>query len=128
MKDIIDSATSKLRRPSGRVNIVSTSHSDGRPDDIDNIVGIKFDQKKQRWDLLPFGPLKEIVQVLTYGAHKYEPDNWQQVPDARSRYFSALMRHITAWNGEARDPESGFTHLAHAACCVLFLMWHGREE
>jgi hypothetical protein len=42
---------------------------------------------------------------------------------AWSRPFDALMRHMTAWwEGEATDPETGFSHLAHAACCVCYLL------
>jgi hypothetical protein len=33
------------------------------------------------------------------------------------------MRHIMAFNdGEDKDPESGLSHLAHAACCIMFLL------
>jgi len=33
------------------------------------------------------------------------------------------MRHIAAYNEhENKDPESGLSHLAHAACCLLFLL------
>ena len=57
--------------------------------------------------------------MVTYG-----PDNWRRVTDAKNRYFAAMVRHITAWwGGEKFDPESGLHHLAHAGCCLLFLMW-----
>lgn len=89
------------------------------------ITGVKFDQKKDRWDLLPISEIRKVVKVLTYGADKYpEADNWKRVPDHRNRYFAAAMRHITAWyDGEALDPDTGYSHLAHAICCLLFLMW-----
>lgn len=86
--------------------------------------GVKHDSRKPRWSLLPKTALHEIVQVLEFGATKYAPDNWQRVPDARTRYYDALMRHVEAWwNGEKTDPETGLHHLAHAGCCVLFLLW-----
>jgi len=51
-------------------------------------------------------------------------DNWKAVPEAKTRYFDACIRHLTAWwQGEKNDSESGLSHLAHAACCILFLMW-----
>ena len=85
---------------------------------------LKKDYGKPMWDLLPLGPVRKIVEVLTFGAAKYAPEQWKQVPDARRRYFAALMRHVTAWwEGEKIDPESGLSHLAHAGCCLLFLMW-----
>ena len=27
------------------------------------------------------------------------------------------------WQGEQTDSESGKHHLAHAVCCLMFLMW-----
>ncbi len=84
--------------------------------------GRKDDREKPRWDLLPFEALAPIVDVLTYGARKYAPENWRIVPDARRRYYAAAMRHMVAWwAGERNDPETGMSHLAHAGCCLLFL-------
>lgn len=89
--------------------------------------GIKYDSGKWRLSLLPLRPLIEIINVLEFGAKKYAEENWRFVPDAKRRYFDACIRHITAWHlGEKKDPESGFSHLAHAACCIFFLM--GLEE
>ena len=86
--------------------------------------GVKFDQEKPRWDLLELSLIEPAVRVLTMGASKYAPENWKHVPDAKARYFAALMRHLTAWqSGEAMDPESGESHLAHAICCLVFLTW-----
>lgn len=86
--------------------------------------GRKFDQNKPRWGLLPLKPMREIVKVLTFGADKYEEDNWKRVPHAKSRYYDAMLRHITDWkDGEILDPESGYHHLAHAGCCLLFILY-----
>lgn len=86
-------------------------------------TGRKDDQQKDRWDLLPDRPVREVVKVLTYGAAKYAPGNWKLVPDARDRYYAALQRHLHAWRvGEILDPETKCYHLAHAGCCVLFLL------
>jgi len=39
------------------------------------------------------------------------------------RCFAALHRHVWAfWLGETHDSESGLHHLAHAICCLLFLL------
>jgi len=84
--------------------------------------GIKNDQGKLLWALLPHEATKEIVKVMTYGATKYEPYNWAKgMP--YSRVYSALLRHLTAWwSGEDKDEETGLSHLAHAGCCLLFLL------
>ena len=86
--------------------------------------GRKDDQQKARWDLLPLISITEIVKVLTYGATKYADNNWQHVKQPQPRYYAALMRHLAAWKtGESTDSESGLMHLAHAACCCIFLIW-----
>jgi hypothetical protein len=87
--------------------------------------GRKFDGNKLEYGLLPPFALEETVKVLTFGAQKYERDNWKRVPDSKRRYFDALQRHVWAWKqGEQIDPESGLHHLAHAMCCLMFLYEH----
>jgi hypothetical protein len=87
-------------------------------------IGIKFDGRKPRWSLMPKGTVLQIIEVLEFGAAKYAENNWQHVPNGRQRYYDALMRHIESWwRGEKNDPESGLSHLAHAGCCLVFLMW-----
>jgi len=88
-------------------------------------IGRKFDSGKLRYGLTPPLALKEMVRVLTFGAEKYEPDNWKYVEDSKHRYFDALMRHAWAWKeGEVLDQETGLHHLAHALCCLSFLYEH----
>lgn len=86
--------------------------------------GRKDDKGKLRWDLLPFKALREVVKVLTFGAEKYQENNWKKVEEPQKRYFAAAMRHLSAWHdGEAGDSETGVSHLAHAICCLLFMLW-----
>lgn len=85
--------------------------------------GRKFDGGKPQYGLLPLNALEENVKVLTVGAQKYEPDNWKRVPDGKRRYFDAALRHLFAFKrGEERDPETGLHHLAHALCCIQFIL------
>jgi len=86
--------------------------------------GRKDDAGKPEWSLMPMGSIEQVLGVLMHGKKKYSADNWKKVPDAKDRYFNAAMRHLMAWHkGEKQDQESGLAHLAHAACCLLFLMW-----
>jgi len=95
----------------------------------DTRTGIKYDAAKKRWSLLPLQEVEDIVAVLEFGAQKYSPDNWKFVPNAKQRYFDAMIRHMMAWwGGEKDDQESGMRHLAHAGCCLLFLMWLDRND
>jgi len=75
-------------------------------------------------DLIPVKPLKQVAEILTYGADKYGPDNWREgKPIAHSRHYAGIQRHLMAyWSGEDLDPETGKSHLAHAACGILFFL------
>lgn len=89
----------------------------------------KFDSGKRQWHLLPTRELGQVADVLTMGAKKYEPFSWQKVYQAKTRYYDALVRHLTAWiEGERFDPESGKNHLTHVVCNALFLLWFDNEN
>ena len=91
--------------------------------------GLKYDTGKLRWDLLQYDCIEDIVKILTFGAEKYGPNNWQGVEPFEDRYFAALMRHLVAYrNGEKIDPESGLSHLAHAGCNIMFLTWYEKNK
>lgn len=87
------------------------------------VAGRKDDAGKARFDLVPFGMVEAVAEVLEFGARKYAAESWQNVPNFKARYFAALLRHLAAWRrGETVDKESGLSHLAHAACCLTFLL------
>ncbi|HKI62870.1 MAG TPA: dATP/dGTP diphosphohydrolase domain-containing protein [Mariprofundaceae bacterium] len=84
--------------------------------------GVKYDNEKDPWHLAPWDAFRAIVKVLAFGSKKYEARNWEKGM-AWSRPFSALQRHLTAWwEGDSTDPETGFSHLWHAGCCIVFLI------
>ena len=86
------------------------------------LEGKKFDDGKLPYDLLPSDAVEEIVKVLQFGATKYGERNWEKGMKW-NRPFAALMRHMWAWwRREEKDPETGLSHLAHAGCCILFLL------
>lgn len=94
------------------------------PDEVrfDPKHGRKDDLGKIRYDLLPPDALKLIAGVLTYGANKYSARNWEKGM-AWGRCYRALLGHLNDWHaGETYDPETEMPHLAHAACCIMFLM------
>jgi len=91
-------------------------------------LGVKFDQDKPRWELLPLDEVEDVVKVLTFGSKKYADDNWKKIEDIPNRYFSAAMRHLKAQrSGEKVDSETGQSHLAHAICCLLFMAWEEKQ-
>lgn len=84
----------------------------------------KDDQFKTRLDLIPPEVILELGKVLTFGATKYDANNWQKLPDFEDRYYAAALRHLMAWRlGQNFDEESKLLHLSHALCCVAFLIW-----
>lgn len=93
-----------------------------RFDVFDAAEGRKNDKGKDPWDLAPWDAFRAIVHVLRYGAEKYAPRNWENGM-AWSRLFAATQRHLTAWwEGDPADKDTGLSHLAHAGCCVAFLI------
>ena len=82
---------------------------------------VKHDNDKLRYDLIPTEAMAALASVLTYGAKKYDANNWRQVDDP-ARYIAALHRHLEAWRGgENTDAESGLPHLHHALTNLAFL-------
>ena len=83
---------------------------------------LKFDSDKLPVNLLSSEALLQTAAVMKFGADKYSEHNWRS-GFAWSRPLAAAMRHIMAFNdGEDCDPESGLSHLAHAMCCIMFLL------
>jgi hypothetical protein len=98
----------------GNVSITSESTKSGS--------AMKFDGDKLPVNLLSTEALLQTAAVLKFGADKYHAHNWRD-GFAWSRPLAAAMRHIMAYNdGEDKDPESGLSHLAHAACSIMFLL------
>ena len=86
-----------------------------------SVQGIKYDGKKPKMHLLPPKAILEVAKVLTFGAQKYDEENWRKLDNLQARYSSGALRHIFAHiDKEELDPESGLSHLAHAICCLLF--------
>lgn len=83
--------------------------------------GIKFDDNKPDYSLIPPNALEDVVKVLTIGAKKYERHNWKKLDNIDDRYFAAAQRHLWALQrGETFDDETGIHHGAHAICCIMF--------
>ena len=91
---------------------------------------VKFDDNKIRYELLPPEFSREVAEVLTFGAKKYGDRNWEKGMKW-SRVYGALKRHIEDWFDPYKpdeDPETGLSHLAHAGCCLAFLMAYDARD
>lgn len=95
---------------------------DRPPVPLNNANGIKHDQDKPDMSLLSPIALEEIAKVMTFGKKKYTAHNWRG-GFVWSRPLAAAMRHLVAFiGGQDKDPETGLSHLAHCACCIMFLL------
>ena len=85
-------------------------------------TGVKHDQEKPDMSLLSPIAMVKIAEVMSYGKKKYSAHNWRG-GFIWSRPAAAALRHLFAWlGGEDKDPETGLSHLAHASCCLMFLL------
>lgn len=88
------------------------------------MTGKKYDKGKLRMDLIPPEALEGMAKILTMGAEKYGPNNWQGLENFEERYSGALMRHLNEMRkGELVDDESGEPHAYHVLCNAAFLAW-----
>ena len=89
----------------------------GKPEE-----GRKDDGGKLMYELIPPSAMRGLAQILTYGANKYSPRNWEK-GIAYSRVYGAALRHLQDawWAGEDIDPETGYSHIYHALCNLTFL-------
>ena len=94
--------------------------------------GVKFDTGKAPMELLAPEMLFGVARVLGFGAKKYAARNWELGMEW-GRVYGAAMRHLVSWwagRGPTTknflfgdmDDETGFSHLWHAGCCVMFLI------
>jgi hypothetical protein len=89
---------------------------------LDKQVGLKYDSDKPNMSLLSSLAIEELSKVLTFGAKKYSDHNWRK-GISTSRLLAAAFRHLFAYlRGEDLDPETGLSHVAHAMCCMMFII------
>lgn len=97
---------------------------------MEELEGKKNDflDDKLRWDLLPMKEIEDIVRVYHFGAKKYAPNSWQNLPDGFNRYRAAMMRHLMAYmNGERFDKESGLHHLSQMIWNGIAMLWYDKN-
>jgi hypothetical protein len=87
----------------------------------------RFSQGKIRHDLIPPWVIDQLAQVYTYGAQKYDDDNWRKGLRWRKDVIGPLLRHLWKWiRGERLDDESNCHHLAMVLWNTCALMEYER--
>lgn len=113
--------------------------------------GLRFNEGKERYDLLPVSALKQIAAVFRIGAKKYtlyekdgkkingfeyaaleDKTGWKFLSSGENNWrlgmnwssvMASVKRHIASWEfGEDFDPEIGTNHLGNAAFGLMALL------
>jgi hypothetical protein len=88
--------------------------------------------KPCRLDLsFPRRQVRGVVEVLSFGARKYQPRGWEKGLSFVQTFASAARHAVAYLAGEQVDQESGLAHESHFWCNVLFLVVftaRGRED
>lgn len=89
----------------------------------DTYKALTNDKGKPPLALLPWAGLNEVSMVQSYGNEKYgDYYNYRKGMEI-NRHLSCAMRHIQKFiDGEDLDTESKRSHLAHAACRLLYVL------
>ena len=67
--------------------------------------------------------VETLCRILEFGAHKYSDFNWKKGGKPDAEYLAACVRHMTKHvNGEIIDPETGCSHIGHAAWNLMTLL------
>jgi hypothetical protein len=101
----------------------------------DNSGGVKLDDGKVRYELIPPEPMEALGRIYTDGAVKYGDRNWEKGM-SMLRLFGAMMRHAFKWAmGETYDidPKTGavchhMIQVAWNAFAIYTLSVRGQHE
>lgn len=90
-------------------------------------TGLKKDEDKTRYELLPYEVIDAVARILTDGAKKYDSRNWEKGINY-GRVYGAAQRHLTDfWNqflkgGDGINHADGSQlHIDHAITELMFL-------
>lgn len=90
--------------------------------------GLRYNEGKARFDLLPPEALFALAEHYGVGASKYQDRNWERGM-AWMKCFASMMRHAWAWaRGEDFDPETGTHHMIAVAWnAIAIFVYHSRQ-
>jgi hypothetical protein len=74
--------------------------------------------------------LKEVGDVMKQGEIKHGFESFKNYNKSEQKGIDkALIRHLLAYEkGEKLDTESGFSHLSHIVCNLMFLYYFDNLE
>lgn len=84
--------------------------------------GLRFNEGKRDYTLIPDDALAYLADLFTLGARKYAPRNWERGMKY-TNVMKSLDRHWAAFkSGEDRDPESTLYHMVHVVWNAMALL------
>lgn len=87
------------------------------------MLGARFNNNKLKWSLVSWKALEPLVQVLMFGAEKYDDHNWKKGLKY-TETCESLQRHLNSFiEGEDNDKESKLSHVGHILCNAMFLSY-----
>jgi len=90
--------------------------------------GLRYDDDKPRFDLLPPEAMEALARHYLAGAQKYDARNWEKGM-AWGRCFGSMMRHAWAWmRGEDIDQETGNHHMIAVAWNAIALFTYATRH
>lgn len=96
--------------------------------------GMKYDQGKLDWSLLPWEVIETAVNRFTVGKEKYAAWSWTLLEHGKERYESALMRHFmeykrgNRWDEDPRFEQHPSTHLQAALWNMICLVYYELQD
>jgi len=85
-------------------------------------LGLRYNEGKNRMDLLEPYAIEQLAKVFTIGANKYEPGNWLKGMKW-SKVVASLKRHLNSFEqGVDYDDETHLLHAAHIAWNAMALV------
>ena len=90
--------------------------------------GLKFDQGKLDYSVMPLSFVKPLVPVFKFGEDTYGYENWKKDFDNENRRFiSAIKRHLEEIEEHGplaiNEKDGGVYHAAQIAWNALRLLW-----
>jgi hypothetical protein len=83
-------------------------------------TGVRFNNNKLKWGLVDYKAIEPLVEVLMFGAEKYDAHNWKKGLD-KTEILESMQRHLVQlMSGELDDQESGLPHIGHIMCNAMF--------
>lgn len=103
---------------------------------VEGVRGVKHDEGKPQYRLLPMKQLEGVVRVMEYGVEVYEEGDWKMVKDGYKRYLDAAVRHLAEHlAGHLRDdiPDkkgrcSNLLHIDHCIASLVLMRYFLKEE